>query len=634
MSAGEVIFRRCPITKTDMRLLEDGNDLNDALLDFFLKLGQYLIPKQHNQALPNLHPLSSLFYGKLTGGQAKTGEEAWEQIKRWTLRIPNGIFTPPIIALPINETFLNEKEKPCGSHWWLALLVGAKNAAEKQEEVVLEQYKKIGAAAPPKPLHKKAGDKAELQVQDGEKVSIKFGSLVNGKKVDKSEQQEKDARSSKEDRRDGHSSDEEERHSRRRNKDRSRDRSRPERRSRSRDRSRRSRSPREDRDRRRKNRRSSRDRRSRSRSREDRRKKEKKRRSSASSDEDVDRIDKHKEELSSKTVANKAPNKSTEQLISKPIPKDIKRSFLLCVDSMTRRVVELNTDNLKEQNKDALNAVNKLKKQIKKVYKKGSLCRYSVEITRVEQAGHRVWLDFDARGDGSVGLLEHPKETAELFLFDKQGNKIKGIKPNDMGLRINNNNRGSGVLQYRGMLEFLVDSRDDFTGQFQFRYGPSWEPIGLEFDGYALSKFQKEVARYLQGMMKKEWERAKEKEKKALKLFDKTLIKAVAVDAPQQENLNDCGVFVLENCLNLLCQGNDYPNQILHNPLNPELKWVGQIEVRHRRRQLLTCVQHLFQMKEMLGTADIEEMLKKEGNLAQQLYDFLTSDPPTEMVLD
>ena len=36
-------FRRASITKADIRLLEDGQDLNDALLDFFLRIGTALL---------------------------------------------------------------------------------------------------------------------------------------------------------------------------------------------------------------------------------------------------------------------------------------------------------------------------------------------------------------------------------------------------------------------------------------------------------------------------------------------------------------------------------------------------------------------------------------------------------------
>ena len=61
----------------------------------------------------------------------------------------------------------------------------------------------------------------------------------------------------------------------------------------------------------------------------------------------------------------------------------------------------------------------------------------------------------------------------------------------------------------------------------------------------------------------------------------------MAVDAPQQENLNDCGMFVLENCMRLLTLGKTYPHKILKDPTDAKLHWVGQVEVKHRRKRFL-----------------------------------------------
>ena len=71
----------------------------------------------------------------LTGSPAKTGEEAWELIKRWTLRIKNGAFGYPIFAMPINETFRDEKGRDAGSHWWLALITHAARAGGPQKPI-------------------------------------------------------------------------------------------------------------------------------------------------------------------------------------------------------------------------------------------------------------------------------------------------------------------------------------------------------------------------------------------------------------------------------------------------------------------------------------------------------------------
>merc|ERR1712194_670583 len=73
--------------------------------------------------------------------------------------------------------------------------------------------------------------------------------------------------------------------------------------------------------------------------------------------------------------------------------------------------------------------------------------------------------------------------------------------------------------------------------------------------------------------------------------------------------------------------GKDYPNTILKGPLDPKLKWAGQIEVRHRRKRLLQCVQYLFKVKEQQGTGDLEEMMKKDGKLKTEIIAYLTDLP-------
>lgn len=44
-SEAELTFRRAMINIADAGRLGEGEDLNDALLDFFMRLGQFLIPK-------------------------------------------------------------------------------------------------------------------------------------------------------------------------------------------------------------------------------------------------------------------------------------------------------------------------------------------------------------------------------------------------------------------------------------------------------------------------------------------------------------------------------------------------------------------------------------------------------------
>merc|ERR1712003_219287 len=85
---------------------------------------------------------------------------------------------------------------------------------------------------------------------------------------------------------------------------------------------------------------------------------------------------------------------------------------------------------------------------------------------------------------------------------------------------------------------------------FGFEYGgEGYSPVTLEFDPFSLTKLQKDVSRYIGGYLAKEWEMNGPDKKMR---FEKQSARALVADVHQQENLNDCGVFVLENTLRSL----------------------------------------------------------------------------------
>ena len=68
------------------------------------------------------------------------------------------------------------------------------------------------------------------------------------------------------------------------------------------------------------------------------------------------------------------------------------------------------------------------------------------------------------------------------------------VSTNEKFLKINQNQAGQRVLEYKGMLEFLLDSRA-YTKSFELHYGKGFPPLQLVFDATCLSKFQKDVCR-------------------------------------------------------------------------------------------------------------------------------------------
>lgn len=402
----EVVFNRSPVTLGDSTRLQDGNDLNDALLDFFIKLGTEIICEEKK---PSVYGLSSLFYQKLTGSGAKSGEDGWNNVKNWTKKIKPGLLSYPAIALPINETLIDPENKKnvMGQHWWLALVLNPANPAEEKQATVI------------------------------------------------------------------------------------------------------------------------------------------------------------------------------------------------CVDSMKRRVTSF----------DPPHKQNKLH----------SLFTYSLDVTKIEQAAHRLWIYFDVSGDGSCGPLPDPR-TSTLTI-----DQSTLAKPPSLALTINLNEPNQPG-RYQGQLEFELDGRCK-ASLFHFTYSPGFgfPSIQLEFDAFSLSKMQKNVTRMTSGFLKKEWE--KENRKIA---YDKSKVRAAMVNAPQQENLYDCGVFVLENILILLQQGEDYLARIAADPTNVDIaRWCGQAEVRHRRRRLVDCLSICFQEAATKKSSDISVLLK-DSDFRQKVKDCLTDYPDAE----
>jgi len=273
-----------------------------------------------------------------------------------------------------------------------------------------------------------------------------------------------------------------------------------------------------------------------------------------------------------------------------------KTSTVICVDSMKRRITSFDPAT--------------------KHYKKDSLMSYSIEVTKIEQAAHRLWVYFDCVGDGSHGPLPDPR--GSTLAVDKSS----VVTNPDLALTVNNNMPGQPG-RYEGQLEFALDGRCK-ASNFDFHYSPGFgfDEIPLQFDAFNLSKVQKNVTRMLGGFLKKEWEKEEHKAS-----FEKKRVRAAMVNAPQQENLYDCGVFVLENVLCILQQGKEYVDKISEDPTSEEALWVGQAEVRHRRKRLVDCLGICFEACARVGTVDLNKVLEEDADLKEKVKACLTDLP-------
>jgi len=135
----ELRLRRSSVHREhDMKRLQDcKEDLNDALLDFFVKLGQAVIPCGGLEGgFPSVAYLGSFFFDVLQKGGVKSGSDGHANVANWAKRRlgQGGLFFDGIgaLAVPVNEMLVagSIKEK----HWWLALLVNPRGGSKPKSE--------------------------------------------------------------------------------------------------------------------------------------------------------------------------------------------------------------------------------------------------------------------------------------------------------------------------------------------------------------------------------------------------------------------------------------------------------------------------------------------------------------------
>eukprot|EP00444_Apocalathium_aciculiferum_P067747 CAMPEP_0183573330 /NCGR_PEP_ID=MMETSP0371-20130417/130723_1 /TAXON_ID=268820 /ORGANISM="Peridinium aciculiferum, Strain PAER-2" /LENGTH=111 /DNA_ID=CAMNT_0025783289 /DNA_START=69 /DNA_END=400 /DNA_ORIENTATION=- len=102
----ELRLRRSSVHRHhDVKRLDDGEDLNDALLDFFVKLGQAVIPcgglEGGFRGFPSVAYLGSLFHDILRKGGVTDGRTGHANVANWARRRlgEGGLFFDGIGAL-------------------------------------------------------------------------------------------------------------------------------------------------------------------------------------------------------------------------------------------------------------------------------------------------------------------------------------------------------------------------------------------------------------------------------------------------------------------------------------------------------------------------------------------------------
>ncbi|KAK9386955.1 hypothetical protein V1515DRAFT_91794 [Lipomyces mesembrius] len=98
------------ITEDDFSRLDDGEFLNDTIIDFYLKYIQDRLQKAHPQIADSTYIFNTFFYKRLT--QRINGVKgAFDNVKKWTSKVD--LFSMKYVIIPIHER----------AHWYLAVIV-------------------------------------------------------------------------------------------------------------------------------------------------------------------------------------------------------------------------------------------------------------------------------------------------------------------------------------------------------------------------------------------------------------------------------------------------------------------------------------------------------------------------------
>ncbi|ODQ75591.1 hypothetical protein LIPSTDRAFT_42690, partial [Lipomyces starkeyi NRRL Y-11557] len=98
------------ITEDDFSRLDDGEFLNDTIIDFYLKYIQDRLQNAHPKIADSTYIFNTFFYKRLT--QRINGiKGAFDNVKKWTSKVD--LFSMKYVIIPIHER----------AHWYLAVIV-------------------------------------------------------------------------------------------------------------------------------------------------------------------------------------------------------------------------------------------------------------------------------------------------------------------------------------------------------------------------------------------------------------------------------------------------------------------------------------------------------------------------------
>lgn len=99
---------RATVDQADIARLDEGEFLNDNLINFYICYLQTKLAKERPELLKRIHFFSTFFLEKL---RSTKGQINYDGVKTWTARVD--LFTYDYVVVPVNEN----------AHWYLAIVV-------------------------------------------------------------------------------------------------------------------------------------------------------------------------------------------------------------------------------------------------------------------------------------------------------------------------------------------------------------------------------------------------------------------------------------------------------------------------------------------------------------------------------
>lgn len=110
---------RATVDKVDIPRLDEGEFLNDNLINFYIRYLEYSLEKERPELLRKIYFFSTFFFEKLKSTKGKIN---YDGVRSWTAKVD--LLSYDYIIVPVNEN----------AHWYLAIICNVPNAVKSASE--------------------------------------------------------------------------------------------------------------------------------------------------------------------------------------------------------------------------------------------------------------------------------------------------------------------------------------------------------------------------------------------------------------------------------------------------------------------------------------------------------------------